>query len=35
MQEKIKLFDDPWSGRPLRNDLTDALRAMIQEFHFP
>jgi hypothetical protein len=31
---KTELFDDPWSGRPLQNDLADALSVMIQECHF-
>jgi hypothetical protein len=34
MQWKMKLFDNPRSGRPLQNHLADALLAMIQEFPF-
>jgi hypothetical protein len=34
MQRRTELFDDTRSGRPLQNDLVDALRAMIQEFPF-
>jgi hypothetical protein len=34
IQGRTELFDNPRSGRPLQNDLTDALRAMIQEFPF-
>jgi hypothetical protein len=34
MQRRTELFDNPRSGRPLRNDLVDFLRAMIQEFPF-
>jgi hypothetical protein len=33
-QERTGLFDNPRSGRPLQNDLADALGAMIQEFPF-
>jgi hypothetical protein len=34
MQGRTELFDNPRSGRPLQNDLVDALCAMIQEFPF-
>jgi hypothetical protein len=34
MQGRTELFDNPRSGRPLQNDLADAIRAMIQEFPF-
>jgi histone-lysine N-methyltransferase SETMAR len=34
MQGRTELFDNPRSGRPLQNDLADAIRAMIQEFLF-
>jgi hypothetical protein len=34
MQGRMELFDNPRSGRPLQNDLADALRAMIQVFTF-
>jgi hypothetical protein len=34
MQGRTELFDDSQSGRPLQNDLVNALRAMIQEFPF-
>jgi hypothetical protein len=34
IQGRTELLDDPRSGRPLRNDRADTLRAMIQEFPF-
>jgi hypothetical protein len=34
MQGRTELFDNTGSGRPLQNDLGDALRGMLQEFSF-
>jgi hypothetical protein len=34
LQGRTELFDNPRSGRPLQNDLGDALRGMLQEFPF-
>jgi hypothetical protein len=34
LQGRTELFDNPRSGRPMQNDLGDALRGMLQEFPF-
>jgi hypothetical protein len=33
-QGRTELFDDPQSGRPLQNDLAEAIRIMLQECPF-